>query len=127
MRTINGTLYSKRASRLKMIALKMKKARGKRTSVVGWLATEERHVTNAILPLVTGIGRVNNASPHMKSLEKLRMQEKWQLAKQLVASGLIYIRGAIILCSSAITEANRSRIVRLFKETIGSMRHAWID
>jgi len=71
---------------MKMIALKMKKVCGKRTSGVRWLATEGQE-TNANLPVNPGIGRVNNVSPHGRSLMNISKQERRQDAKQMVASG----------------------------------------
>ena len=118
-----GTGNCKRASRVKMIALKMKMARGKRIPGVGCLATEERQLTNANLPVKPGIGRVNNASPHGRSFSKLRLQEERKIAKMMVASGRSSSRAMV---SSGATQAKHGRIVRCAAET-GLMRHACLN
>ena len=77
-------------------------------------------MTNANLPVKPGIGRVNNASTHLRSLMKLILQERRQDAKQMVASGWRSLRAIL---GAGATQAKNGRLVRYAAE-IGLMRHA---
>ena len=67
-------------------------------------------MTNANLPVKPGIRRVNNASTHGRSFLKVRLQERWQDAKQMVASGWSSPRAMV---GSGATQAKIGRLVRL--------------